>query len=780
MSISVVVKWGKETFENVELELDEPVEVFRFQLYSLTNVPPEKQKVMGFKGGLLKDDANFRELGVKQGQRIMLVGTADPTGNAGGSAAVAEPAFEVPIFEEDITAWKEGCSRVFLGESPTVQPQFLCKGQRVCHSCANTCHLPQDLSGVEPSAMVCACANITECLFLPRVVSRGELAKGKLLDLMRQSLTVASQEQVSQMRAAQDARATPEKQQFLAQLQNSRVQVLQYEDAALQAQALALLPPDLQSRAETAAGPTGCVRTEFLRLMLRWFKDSFFRWVNEPPCDGCGGVPKIVGMTAPTAAEARSMAGRVEVYRCESCGTTTRLPRYNHVGKLLETRRGRCGEWVQAFMLFCRATRYDSRMAHDWTDHVWVECFLPLPGSSSGDGVGGRWVHADPCEAALDGPLMYESGWGKKLTYVIATSCEETVDVSKRYTANWQAMLARRTLVPEVWLQEQCEALSRQQQQHLPPARLQILGARRVAELAALEAQLAAETKKLSEAEMLPRQSGSLAWRSGRGEMGCATSGAAAAAEEAQSDKVHALMGNFIDGEMDPPDAPPAGVKAFVAKTFADVEEQIAVVGSAVIAAGSLRLTPNQPSQAGAAWLRSKLPLAKPWRCRFVVQMSGGGGADGMALLLRGGGNDEAIGLDGSGLGYDGIPQSLAIELDTYKSDGNAETAAPHVSVHTMGARPNSAHQRASIAYSDNVCRLNDGNMHAVLVTYDGTRLTVHLDDLGSPLLTVEVDIASQLGGQSLSLGFTASTGGLSQIHAVLACSVDVSEESAL
>lgn len=33
-----------------------------------------------------------------------------------------------------------------------------------------------------------------------------------------------------------------------------------------------------------------------------------------------------------------------------------------------------------------------------------------------------RWTHLDACEAALDSPLLYEAGWGKRLTYVLSFS----------------------------------------------------------------------------------------------------------------------------------------------------------------------------------------------------------------------------------------------------------------------------------------------------------------------------------------------------------------------
>jgi len=67
------------------------------------------------------------------------------------------------------------------------------------------------------------------------------------------------------------------------------------------------------------------------------------------------------GAAPPTEEDLRYGAHRVEAYDCRSCGRTTRFPRYNHPGKLLETRRGRCGEWANCFTLCCRAMGWDAR-----------------------------------------------------------------------------------------------------------------------------------------------------------------------------------------------------------------------------------------------------------------------------------------------------------------------------------------------------------------------------------------------------------------------------------
>ncbi|RWS27505.1 ubiquitin carboxyl-terminal hydrolase 14-like protein [Leptotrombidium deliense] len=72
---NVKVKWGKELFSDVELNTDEEPIVFKAQLYALTGVKVERQKVM-FKGKVVGNDLWVKD-GLKDGITILMMGTAD-------------------------------------------------------------------------------------------------------------------------------------------------------------------------------------------------------------------------------------------------------------------------------------------------------------------------------------------------------------------------------------------------------------------------------------------------------------------------------------------------------------------------------------------------------------------------------------------------------------------------------------------------------------------------------------------------------------------------------
>lgn len=92
----VVVKHQGQKYE-VEVDTGSTGEVLKFQLFSLTGVEPDRQKIL-MKGGPLKDDADMSKFGLKPGQTVMMMGT--PGGD--GGVALARP--KDPIkFVEDMT-----------------------------------------------------------------------------------------------------------------------------------------------------------------------------------------------------------------------------------------------------------------------------------------------------------------------------------------------------------------------------------------------------------------------------------------------------------------------------------------------------------------------------------------------------------------------------------------------------------------------------------------------------------------------------------------------------
>ena len=95
------------------------------------------------------------------------------------------------------------------------------------------------------------------------------------------------------------------------------------------------------------------------------------------------------------------------------------------------------------------------------------------------------------CENRFDAPLLYEGGWGKKLSYVIATGLHDVVDVTPRYTRKWSEVLQRRTPIQEQWLAAALASLHARQR-HQAPA----LPSAEAAGLAARDAQEAVELTK--------------------------------------------------------------------------------------------------------------------------------------------------------------------------------------------------------------------------------------------------------------------------------------------
>lgn len=395
---------------------------------------------------------------------------ASPTTASSTAAESSLPTLHVLPKAELQGCWRGdggSCTRVLFGDRAVLQPAYVIPGsdQSVCHACSRSCFPPgllMDAVGAPLKPFACGAAALCAQglgAYVFEGAEQGVMATAGAPTLGPAALAVLCS--LEQQAVAQQALAMPteaEAQGLLGRLRGGQETVLAYEDPTLQAKALKVIPlAALHDRALAAGGDPQRRPTEYSDLLFRellaWFKRDFFKWVNNPPCDGCGSSEtELAGGAAPTLAEAAGRAGRVEVYKCKACAGVTRFPRYNNPGTLLETRRGRCGEWANCFTLCCRSVGFEARYVLDWTDHVWTEYWSEAEG---------RWLHADPCENLADTPLVYEAGWKKQLSYVVAFGRDAAVDVTRRYTQQYHAaLLGRRTEAPEALLARQLASLN--------------------------------------------------------------------------------------------------------------------------------------------------------------------------------------------------------------------------------------------------------------------------------------------------------------------------------
>jgi len=198
-----------------------------------------------------------------------------------------------------------------------------------------------------------------------------------------------------------------------------------------------------------------------------------------------------------------------------------------------------------------------------------------------------------------------------------------------------------------------------------------------------------------------------------------------------------------------------------------------------------LRLTQDgQGYSAGSAWYKTQQPVANGFTTVFQFQITHAGqSADGLAFVIQNstnygeGGPLSALGGVGGDIGYGSVPgdgatpidNSIAIEFDTYQNgwDPNAN----HVAVQSCGIGNNTPDHTAicnselpaNLGITSNLAvNLSDGNVHTVILQYDPGTLSIFVDNNGTAVLTVPLQIANLLNlneGGTAYVGFTGGTG---------------------
>lgn len=211
----------------------------------------------------------------------------------------------------------------------------------------------------------------------------------------------------------------------------------------------------------------------------------------------------------------------------------------------------------------------------------------------------------------------------------------------------------------------------------------------------------------------------------------------------------------------------------------------IGIGGVAPLSPTGIRLTSPARFQRGAVWLAGKQPVAGGFQTTFQFRISGIGGlvqwspfgyqagGDGFAFVIQNY-SVPVVGPFAGFLGYHGIPNSLAVEFDTWWNNepGFFDPNGNHVSVHTRGVAANSVSESASIGRTGQIPFLKDGAVHTARVDYTPGTLRVFVDDPNVPVLTIPgVNLANilSLDNGAAWMGFTAGTGSAYEAHDILA-----------
>lgn len=189
-----------------------------------------------------------------------------------------------------------------------------------------------------------------------------------------------------------------------------------------------------------------------------------------------------------------------------------------------------------------------------------------------------------------------------------------------------------------------------------------------------------------------------------------------------------------------------------------------------------LRLTGAGYGQSGAVYSSDSLQLGAnaTFSTTFQFRFSGGTTppADGMAFVLAA--SPNGLGTAGAGMGYQGMPNSLAIEFDTWDNGAGDGFNNNHVAVSINGGTTISSiinpYGQINCPGSATPGCLSNGGLWSATVGYDGAHLSLMLrDDLtGANFMALNsfaVDIASVLGTNMAYAGFTAATGSAFENH---------------
>jgi hypothetical protein len=207
---------------------------------------------------------------------------------------------------------------------------------------------------------------------------------------------------------------------------------------------------------------------------------------------------------------------------------------------------------------------------------------------------------------------------------------------------------------------------------------------------------------------------------------------------------------------------------------FTDHSDMVAN-GSAQFTSENLLRLNNNFSQAGSAFETQRVGI-RGFTTSFQVRLHEGtqpNPADGFTFLIQAN-SPTALGGGGGSLGYQGIPNSVAIKFDVFDNEGET---ANSTGLFFGGGFPGLPHNlgEVNIALDPANVNLRSQSTKTITLTYTGNTLTETIHDPtpgqtnnGDFSKTYTVDIASKVGADTAFVGFSGGTGGLFSLQDIL------------
>ncbi len=226
---------------------------------------------------------------------------------------------------------------------------------------------------------------------------------------------------------------------------------------------------------------------------------------------------------------------------------------------------------------------------------------------------------------------------------------------------------------------------------------------------------------------------------------------------------------------------------SFEYKALADASN-LKLLGMANVTNSSVELTNLHQFASGAIWYDKKVPVKKGFSTEFSFFLSNGTnndvvestlpGADGIALVIQNSGTN-LLGLAGGGIGYEGIRNGVALEIDSYINKERNDPENDHVGLMTCGINGeiSSDHGSKTCLGAANLVNpalnaVHDKYYCKVVYSEPYHQLTAYLDKTGefkSPVMVVDnFDITKYMSlanDEFAYIGITSATGSAAERH---------------